>query len=153
MKGYETLHYPFIYYHLPLKNHESEVPFYKNIYPFFNMKNEISIAKTFKAWLWKYNLLLACMKNDISVLSMITSGGNFDVDSICENENWPMKEAPICKICMDNEVDLVLLPCGHLISCVNCAHKLKDCPVCRQFIKRIVRTFMPWNFLSQVFLT
>ena len=49
MKGYETLHYPFIYYHLPLKNHESEAPFYKNIYPFFNMKNEISIAKTFKA--------------------------------------------------------------------------------------------------------
>ena len=48
MKGYETLHYPFIYYHLPLKNHESEAPFYKNIYPFFNMKNEISIAKTFK---------------------------------------------------------------------------------------------------------
>ena len=48
------------------------------------------------------------MKNDISVLSMITSGGNFDVDSICENENRPMKEAPICKICMDNEVDLVL---------------------------------------------
>ena len=82
------------------------------------------------------------MKNDISVLSMITSGGNFDVDSICENENRPMKEAPICKS-MDNEVDLVLLPCGHLISCVNCAHKLKDCPVCRHFIKRIVRTFMP----------
>ena len=83
------------------------------------------------------------MKNDISVLSMITSGGNFDVDSIRENENRQMKDAPICKICMDNEVDLVLLPCGHLISCVNCAHKLKDCPVCRHFIKRIVRTFMP----------
>ena len=44
MKGYETLHYPFIYYHLPLKNHESEVPFYKNRvitsrYPtFYNFK-------------------------------------------------------------------------------------------------------------------
>ena len=51
MKGYETLHYPFIYYHLPsTKNHESEVPSYKNIYPFFIMKNEVSIAKTFKAW-------------------------------------------------------------------------------------------------------
>ena len=50
MKGYETLHYSFIYYHLPsTKNHESEVPSYKNIYPFLNMKNEISIAKTFKA--------------------------------------------------------------------------------------------------------
>ena len=29
-------------------------------------------------------IILACMKNDISVLSMITSGGNFDVDSIRE---------------------------------------------------------------------
>ena len=82
------------------------------------------------------------MKNDISVLSIITSGGNFDVDSIRENENRQMKDAPICKICMDNEVEVVLLPCGHLISFVNCAHKLKDCLVCRQFIKRIVRTFM-----------
>ena len=82
------------------------------------------------------------MKNDISVLSMITSGRNFDVDSISENENRPMKEAPICKIFMDNEVDLVLLPCGHLISCVNCAPSLKDCPVCRQSIHGTVKTYM-----------
>ena len=43
---------------------------------------------------------------------------------------------------MDNEVEVVLLPCGHLISCVNCAYKLKDCAVGRKFIKRIVMTFM-----------
>ena len=59
------------------------------------------------------------------------------------NGNRRMKEAPICKICMDNEVQVVLLPCSHLFSCVNCAHKLKNCLVCRQFIKRIVRTLMP----------
>ena len=76
------------------------------------------------------------MKNDISVLSMITSGRNFDVDSISENENRPMKEAPICKIFMDNEVDLVLLPCGHLISCVICAPKLKDCPLQAIYTKK-----------------
>ena len=52
-----------------------------------------------------------------------------------------MKEARTCKICMDNEVEVVLLPCGHSVSCVNCADKLKICPVCRKFIKRIVRTF------------
>ena len=87
---------------------------------------------------------MPCSEADAkSTASSQQSAGNFDVDSIRENENQQIKEAPICKICMDNEVDLVLLPCGHLISCVNCAHKLKDCPVCRQFIKRIVRTFMP----------
>ena len=52
-----------------------------------------------------------------------------------------MKEARTCKICMDNEVEVVLLPCGHSVSCVNCADKLINCPVCRQFIKRIHRTF------------
>ena len=77
------------------------------------------------------------------MLSMITCGGNFDVDSIHENENRQMKDAPICKICMDNKMEVVLLSYRYLIFCVNCAHKLKDCPVCRQFIKRIVRTFMP----------
>ena len=58
-----------------------------------------------------------------------------------------MKEARTCKICMDNEVEVVLLPCGHSVSCVNCADKLKNCPVCRKFIKRIVGTFL-LNFYS-----
>ena len=52
-----------------------------------------------------------------------------------ENENRQMKEARTCKICMDNEVEVV-------ISCINCAYKLKDCAVGRKFMKRIVMTFM-----------
>ena len=57
-----------------------------------------------------------------------------------------MEEAHTCKICMDNEVEVV-------ISCINCAYKLKDCAVGRKFIKRIVMTFMSWNFFSQAILT
>ena len=59
-----------------------------------------------------------------------------------EQENRRLKEARICKICMDNEVGVVFLPCGHLISCVNCAPSLKDCPVCRQSIHGTVKTYM-----------
>jgi len=51
-----------------------------------------------------------------------------------EQENRRLKEARICKICMDNEVGVVFLPCGHLISCVNCVHKLKDCHCSRTTI-------------------
>ena len=47
-----------------------------------------------------------------------------------------------CKICMSNQVGVVFLPCGHLISCVNCSPKVKDCPFCRQFIKGKVKTYM-----------
>jgi len=59
-----------------------------------------------------------------------------------ELENARLKEARTCKVCMDAEVGVVFLPCGHLICCVNCAPSLKDCAVCRTKIQGTVRTFM-----------
>merc|ERR1711953_1402356 len=59
-----------------------------------------------------------------------------------EQENRLLKEARICKICMDQEIGVVFLPCGHLICCVQCAPSLKDCPLCRQPIHGTVKTYM-----------
>jgi len=59
-----------------------------------------------------------------------------------ELENARLKEQRTCKVCMDAEVGVVFLPCGHLICCVNCAPSLKDCAVCRTKIQGTVRTFM-----------
>lgn len=59
-----------------------------------------------------------------------------------EEENRILKEARLCKICMDSDVGIVFLPCGHLATCVNCAPNLEDCPVCRCAIKATVRTFL-----------
>lgn len=50
-------------------------------------------------------------------------------------------EKQLCKICMEREIDCVLLECGHYLACVACARKLADCPICRQNITRCVRTF------------
>ncbi|KAK0168560.1 hypothetical protein PV327_002346 [Microctonus hyperodae] len=59
-----------------------------------------------------------------------------------EEENRRLKEARLCKICMDREVGVVFLPCGHLVTCVHCAPSLSDCPMCRQEIRATVRTFL-----------
>jgi hypothetical protein len=59
-----------------------------------------------------------------------------------EEEVRRLKEAKQCKICMDNEADVVFLPCGHLISCVRCATALSTCALCRQQIKAVIRTYM-----------
>ncbi|XP_034949209.1 baculoviral IAP repeat-containing protein 7 [Chelonus insularis] len=59
-----------------------------------------------------------------------------------EEENRRLKEARLCKICMDREVSVVFLPCGHLATCVHCAPSLRDCPMCRQEIRATVRTFL-----------
>merc|ERR1712223_1482880 len=59
-----------------------------------------------------------------------------------ELENRRLKDQRTCKICMDREIGVVFLPCGHLISCVQCAPALKDCPLCRQPIHGTVKTYM-----------
>lgn len=47
----------------------------------------------------------------------------------------------MCKICWEAPIDCVLLECGHLVTCVACGKRLSECPVCRQYIVRAVRTF------------
>lgn len=47
----------------------------------------------------------------------------------------------LCKICLDAQINCVLLDCGHFLSCTKCGRKLAECPVCRQLIVRIVHVF------------
>ena len=49
--------------------------------------------------------------------------------------------AYLCKICMDAPVDCVLLECGHMLTCVKCGRQLAECPVCRQYVTRVVHAF------------
>lgn len=59
-----------------------------------------------------------------------------------EEENKRLKDARECKICMADEVGVVFCPCGHLVSCVQCAPAVVNCPVCRAVIKGRVRAFL-----------
>ncbi|XP_047524934.1 death-associated inhibitor of apoptosis 2-like isoform X1 [Pieris napi] len=58
-----------------------------------------------------------------------------------EEENRQLKEARLCKVCMDNEVSMVFLPCGHLVSCGMCSTALTSCPLCRAAVKALVRAY------------
>ena len=57
-------------------------------------------------------------------------------------KNIQMKQEKSCKVCLDEEVEVVFIPCGHLVSCSHCAPSLKDCPVCRTRISAVVRAFL-----------
>ena len=39
-----------------------------------------------------------------------------------------------CCICMDNEKNIMLDPCGHICVCEKCSNKLETCPICRSKI-------------------
>ena len=51
------------------------------------------------------------------------------------------ESAFLCKVCMDAAVDCVLLECGHMLTCVKCGRQLAECPVCRQYVSRVVHAF------------
>ncbi|XP_048339053.1 baculoviral IAP repeat-containing protein 7 isoform X2 [Sphaerodactylus townsendi] len=59
-----------------------------------------------------------------------------------EDQLRRLREERICKVCMDKDVSIVLIPCGHLVVCAECAPNLRRCPICRGAIRETVRAFM-----------
>ncbi|XP_059150224.1 E3 ubiquitin-protein ligase XIAP-like [Physella acuta] len=59
-----------------------------------------------------------------------------------KEQNNQLRQQTVCKICMDQEVAVVFLPCGHLVSCADCASAMRDCPLCRSNIKGVARVFL-----------
>ncbi|XP_064888411.1 baculoviral IAP repeat-containing protein 7 isoform X1 [Columba livia] len=57
-------------------------------------------------------------------------------------EQLRLQEERMCKVCMDRDVSVVFVPCGHLVTCGECASNLRLCPICRAVIRESVRTFM-----------
>ncbi|XP_026291412.1 baculoviral IAP repeat-containing protein 7 isoform X3 [Frankliniella occidentalis] len=53
-----------------------------------------------------------------------------------------IEDARACKICFSEEIGVAFLPCGHLVSCVNCVPALKTCAVCREPFSATVRVYL-----------
>ena len=47
-------------------------------------------------------------------------------------EREPRNIDSSCKICMDSSLEIVFVPCTHMVSCYKCAEKCPSCPVCRE---------------------
>jgi len=58
-----------------------------------------------------------------------------------KEEGDTMDDDAMCKICMDSPIDCVMLECGHMCTCTNCGKQMAECPICRQYVVRVVKTF------------
>lgn len=80
---------------------------------------------------------------DIFVQQDIRSLPTDDIAALpMEEQLRKLQEERMCKVCMDREVSIVFIPCGHLVVCKDCAPSLRKCPICRGTIKGTVRTFL-----------
>lgn len=75
-----------------------------------------------------------------------------EYNSIVKDKNCKMDESneqttpdsseKLCAICMDAEVDCILLPCAHIVSCLECMKLgIKDCPICRKDIDKVTKVY------------
>jgi len=50
-----------------------------------------------------------------------------------------------CAVCFDNKPDVVIIPCGHIALCENCAKKVQErsnlCPICNCTIERCIKVY------------
>ncbi|XP_060607597.1 uncharacterized protein LOC132759771 [Ruditapes philippinarum] len=61
-----------------------------------------------------------------------------------KQENEQLKQQSLCTKCKQNDVCIVFLPCGHLVTCETCAPTIRYCSVegCGKYIKGTVRTYL-----------
>ncbi|NXB43661.1 LRSM1 ligase, partial [Leucopsar rothschildi] len=53
---------------------------------------------------------------------------------------WDEKKSE-CVVCMEQEPQMIFLPCGHVCCCQGCCERLHSCPLCRRAIAQRIRIF------------
>ena len=74
----------------------------------------------------------------------ISSNNITNASLLKEKEDVPKLVEPVeskCIICMTEERDHVLVPCGHKGTCKECSRRLAQCPVCRKDVRDRIRVF------------
>ncbi|KAG5076121.1 hypothetical protein JHK82_054816 [Glycine max] len=52
------------------------------------------------------------------------------------------KAAWVCRVCLSSEVDITIVPCGHVL-CRRCSSAVSRCPFCRLQVTKAIRIFRP----------
>ena len=47
----------------------------------------------------------------------------------------------ICKICLNEDSNILLLPCHHISTCISCTLCTKFCPICRCKIESLIKVY------------
>ncbi|KAK6168965.1 hypothetical protein SNE40_020109 [Patella caerulea] len=74
-------------------------------------------------------------------MDSITSQEDEEYSSLVE-ENRNLKEQRLCKICLEKEVSIIFLPCGHVCCCGECSLSVQLCPICRKEIENRNKAFL-----------
>ncbi|XP_045195485.2 baculoviral IAP repeat-containing protein 2-like isoform X2 [Mercenaria mercenaria] len=87
-------------------------------------------------------------KNQIAQLESNATNEDIEPLETLLEENQKLKENQMCKICLDSRADIIFLPCGHMVSCPQCAPALTKCPVCRKTVNGHIKAVFAMTNIS-----
>ena len=57
------------------------------------------------------------------------------------DDDAPGPTSKACCVCLDRAPSCAFVPCGHMVSCCDCAESLRDCPICRSEIAFYMKVY------------
>ncbi|XP_046555949.1 baculoviral IAP repeat-containing protein 2-like isoform X1 [Haliotis rubra] len=80
-------------------------------------------------------------RNQISGRTLWDMTQTVDPLRTARDRNAPIRERHLCKVCMENQLRVTFIPCGHLACCGPCSMAMSDCPICQTPITSCVRSY------------
>ncbi|TRZ00968.1 hypothetical protein DNTS_021544 [Danionella cerebrum] len=81
-----------------------------------------------------------CSFNETRMQDSEASAEHFKADDPLSKLEELQREK-LCKVCMDGDIGIVFIPCGHLVTCQKCSEALNKCPICCATITQKVKTY------------
>ncbi|KAM9824503.1 LOW QUALITY PROTEIN: E3 ubiquitin-protein ligase MYLIP-A [Neosynchiropus ocellatus] len=69
--------------------------------------------------------------------------GSCQQSRVLQEKLQKLREALLCMLCCEEEIDAAFCPCGHMVCCQGCANQLQLCPVCRSEVEHVQHVFLP----------
>ena len=79
--------------------------------------------------------------NDIEELLKAIADATSGEERNCIEALKKAEQEQMCCKCTKTERNVLFLPCGHLVTCVNCAKYIVNCTLCEDQIKEKIRTY------------
>ncbi|XP_053406320.1 uncharacterized protein LOC123565576 [Mercenaria mercenaria] len=85
----------------------------------------------------RFKSLLLMLHKDTRINAKRNQHGSTEKHSTAATDVAPTADAKrtLCKVCLDEEMCVMFLPCCHLATCESCADRLHCCVVCRSSIE------------------
>ena len=87
---------------------------------------------------------LRCSTASVVLMLLFCFGCEFvqDKADAAAKEADTAKAAWQCRVCLTNEVDVAIVPCGHVL-CRRCSSAVSRCPFCRLQVSKAMKIFRP----------